>query len=414
MSLKSLARRVSFQLNQTDLSLHLLTKPTVINAPDPSNSIESLAPVAPVGSPIERSSSDQTGLPARLGVMLNGAKKGEIGVILRDGDVLARVKDIEALNLSPTAGGENIRGDTYVSLKSLSSELSFSVDQRSLSLLLVSRPRGNAARIAAVKEPVKVAPAPRADTVELPQRNPADQRAMLTIKVNEVKQGVTDIILRGDDVLARVKDLKAIGMVSVNGRQEKIRGEEYVSLRSLQPTLSFGVNEKTLALELTITPDAFGEHIIAGATHRPAKLEYPENTSGFLNYSINLRDFNTVDAFSELGVTLKNTHIYSGVSRNADGSIVRGLSNVTVSNRHDSNRFIIGDRLVNSDILGGSITMGGLSYFRDFALDPYMVRNPGLHYAGAVSMSPLTKTDPFSLTKTNPVAAAGFSEGVAA
>ena len=30
------------------------------------------------------------------------------------------------------------------------------------------------------------------------------------------------------------------------------------------------------------------------------------------------------------------------------------------------------------------------------------------------ALSPLTKTDPFSLTKTNPAAAAGFSEGVAA
>ena len=31
-----------------------------------------------------------------------------------------------------------------------------------------------------------------------------------------------------------------------------------------------------------------------------------------------------------------------------------------------------------------------------------------------IALSPLTKTDPFSLTKTNPAAAAGFSEGVAA
>jgi outer membrane usher protein len=125
--------------------------------------------------------------------------------------------------------------------------------------------------------------------------------------------------------------------------------------------------------------------VITGAFNRPAKIEYPENTSGFLNYAVNVRDFKSINAFSEVGVTLNNTHLYTGVSRNADGSIVRGLSNVTVSNRKNSNRFIVGDRLVNSDILGGSITLGGLSYFRDFALDPYMVRNPGLHYEGAVS-----------------------------
>jgi hypothetical protein len=113
------------------------------------------------------------------------------------------------------------------------------------------------------------------------------------------------------------------------------------------------------------------------------QTKYPENNVAS-QLRVNLRDFKSIDVFSELGVTLNNTHLYTGVSQTADGSIRRGLSNVTVSNRNNANRFIVGDRLVNSDILGGSIALGGLSYFRDFALDPYMVRNRR-HYEGAVS-----------------------------
>jgi outer membrane usher protein FimD/PapC len=386
VSLKSLASQVSFQLNQADLVLQLLIKPNAATPGALGNRENPLPPVAQTAAPIERRLSSQTDLPARLGVQWNGVKRGEISVILRDHDIFAPLKDIAAIDPFLINGRhEIIRGETYVSLESLSSEMSFSVDERSLGLILAARSHHSDGKVAAVPVPTVPSPAPAEKIVEVRQDAAGDQRAILTLKVNEVKQGETDIILRGNDVLARVKDLKAIGMVSINGRRETLRGEEYVSLSSLQPALSFGVNEKTLALDLTIAPDAFGEHVIAGASNRPAKLEYPENNSGFLNYAVNLRDFKSIDAFSELGVTLNNTHLYTGISRTADGSIVRGLSNVTVSNRQSANRFIIGDRLVNSDILGGSITMGGLSYFRDFALDPYMVRNPGLHYEGAVS-----------------------------
>ena len=54
-----------------------------------------------------------------------------------------------------------------------------------------------------------------------------------------------------------------------------------------------------------------------------------------------------------------------------------------------------------------------------FALDLWLQDQRSFYYANVqeiepIVVSPLTKTDPFSLTKTNPAAAAGFSEGVAA
>jgi hypothetical protein len=49
-----------------------------------------------------------------------------------------------------------------------------------------------------------------------------------------------------------------------------------------------------------------------------------------------------------------------------------------------------------------------------FALDNAPDFAEGSDFGKAALVSPLTKTDPFSLTKRDPVAAAGFSEGVAA
>ena len=212
-----------------------------------------------------------------------------------------------------------------------------------------------------------------------------DQRAILEFRVNSKNKGETDVILRGEDVLARVKDLQSVGMAAVNGRQETIGGEIFVSLRSLAPSLMFDVHEKDLALDLTLVPEAFGEHVLSGRDYRPEKLEHREDTSAFVNYAVNANNFKSIDAFSEIGVTVKNALVYSSVSKNSQGEFLRGLTNVTINDRDRNIRTMIGDRLVNSDFLGGSITMGGLSYFRDFALDPYFIRNPGLNYAGAVS-----------------------------
>lgn len=139
VSLKSLSRQLSFQLNQTDLALYLRTKPDAATRPPPSQNENLLAPVAPVATSIERRSSNQTDLPARLGVQWNGVRKGEVSVILRNNDILAPLENILAIDPSLTHGRrETIRGETYVSIESLSSELSFTVDERSLGLLLAT------------------------------------------------------------------------------------------------------------------------------------------------------------------------------------------------------------------------------------------------------------------------------------
>ncbi len=213
----------------------------------------------------------------------------------------------------------------------------------------------------------------------------ADQRAILELAINEVKKGEVVVFLRDSDVLVRVKDLEAAGLKSLAGAREYIRGDDYVPLNSLAPQVSFKLDERDLTLSLTAEPSLLGYNRVSIQPNKPPDMVYSEDPSGFLNYSFYLRDFKRTEAFGEFGMTIKNSLLYSGLLKNGDGSIVRGLSNLTISDRHSLNRTVVGDRLVSSDVLGGSLAIGGIGFFRDFGLDPYFVQYPGLNFSGAVS-----------------------------
>jgi len=213
----------------------------------------------------------------------------------------------------------------------------------------------------------------------------ADRRALLELRVNEVKKEEIAVYLRGDDVLARVADLHKAGLRSFKGLRNEIRGENYVSLKSLAPNFSFMIDETDLSLRLKADPAFLGSTVIPLKTSRPSQIVYREDTSGFLNYAFNLRDFKRFEAFSEAGLTIKNALLYGSVSRNSEGQFVRGFSNITLSQHDRLTRAIFGDTLVNSDVLGGNLVMAGVQFARDFGLDPYFVRNPTINYSGAVT-----------------------------
>ena len=386
VSLKSLARELSFELNEADLNLRITLKQSAKN-PRASSPPTVLHPPPVKGATAKpRLIADNTLRQARLALQLDDVRKGEINVILRDQDMLVRSKDLTLLATNIAVGQQElIRGETYVSLKTLSPNFTYALDTTDLSLRVTSNPAPVTTNVTSADPSPATSLSEREESVRIDRRPAADQRAILEIVVNSEKKGETDVILRGDDVLARVTDLQSVGMASVDGRKETIGGDSFVSLRSLAPLLLFNVNEKDLALDLTLRPDAFSAHVFSGRDFRPEKMEYREDPSGFVNYAVSANNFKSVDAFGEVGITIKNALVYSSVSRNLDGEIVRGLTNVTISDRDRNVRTVIGDRLVNSDSLGGSLTMGGLSYFRDFSLDPYFIRNPGLNYSGAVA-----------------------------
>src|SRR5215475_5630101 len=70
-----------------------------------------------------------------------------------------------------------------------------------------------------------------------------DDRAVLTLTINEVQKGTVIVRLRGGDILMQVSDLRESGVQNFSGQREVIDGEDYVSLRSLAPGIRFQLDE---------------------------------------------------------------------------------------------------------------------------------------------------------------------------
>lgn len=211
-----------------------------------------------------------------------------------------------------------------------------------------------------------------------------DQRAILQLIVNRVEKGEILVLISAPDVMARVSDLERAGLRNFYGKREAVRGEAYVSLSSLAPDVAFEMDEKALALRLTAEPVLLGSTVLDLRQGRPRNILYSRDTSGFFNYAINWQDFNQYDAFGEAGLSVGGNLIFSSLSRNADGLVSRGLTNVTLDDRQNLRRWAVGDSVASAGGLGGSLFFGGVSVSREFSLDPYFYRYPSTGLSATV------------------------------
>src|SRR5262249_40039365 len=187
------------------------------------------------------------------------------------------------------------------------------------------------------------------------------QRAIFDLTVNQQPKGEDFVYLEGPDVYARVSDLRGAGLGSLDsGHTIKVQGDEFVLLASLAPNITYQVDETTFVLQLTARSALLGTTTLNLGFGRPAGTTYSDNASAFVNYAVHLRDFNSVDAFWEGGVSFGDNLLYSGLLLNPQGQWVRGLTNVTVSAREDLRSLTLGDALVTArDPLSGGVFVGG-------------------------------------------------------
>ncbi|MGZ5429735.1 MAG: fimbria/pilus outer membrane usher protein, partial [Thermoanaerobaculia bacterium] len=211
------------------------------------------------------------------------------------------------------------------------------------------------------------------------------QRAVVPLSVNTVPKGDVSALLMGDDVLLRVRDLSAAGVSGFAGRRETRDGEEWVSLASLAPGVSYRLDQETVTLSVTVPPTWLAGQVLDLGMPRPAGLVYLSSPSLFANYAVNVTDAKTWNAFGEAGLSLGGDLFYSAVLRSDDGSIVRGLTNVTHDDRTRLMRWVAGDTFAAAGGLGGSLFLAGLSVSRSFDLDPYFSRYPSFALSGAAT-----------------------------
>ena len=211
------------------------------------------------------------------------------------------------------------------------------------------------------------------------------QRAVLELIVNEVSSGESLVVLRGADVLVAVQALTDAGLLGIEGQRELVAGQEFVSLNTLAPAVSFRVDERDLRLHVTASPELLGERVHDLYSGAPVNLVFKSDTSGFLNYAVNYATEGPVGLFAESALSVRGALLYNTVS--SHGSVAtRGLTSVTVDQRQQMRRWTLGDSLPFSGPLGGDASIGGITVAKEFGINPYFVRHPTLSLSTPIAV----------------------------
>ncbi len=219
--------------------------------------------------------------------------------------------------------------------------------------------------------------------------------AFLRISLNEEDKGEFLVSITDEgDFLVRTEDLRKMGFSKLKGKLTTLEGEEFLSLKSVEG-LRVELNEKKLALEITADPRLLARKTLMLRYPRQAKVYYPKDTSGFLNYSLIYfaRDSFTYDSTvlaDQLGFRVGDFLLLSDSSytqrRGEGGQFVRLMSNITYDRREDLKRIVGGDFFASSGELGSTLNMGGISFSKNYNIDPYFIKYPEIGFSGLASL----------------------------
>jgi outer membrane usher protein len=222
----------------------------------------------------------------------------------------------------------------------------------------------------------------------------AESMIIVTITLNGEAKGEFFIEATTDgDYLITPDDLKAIGLVDPIGTMSTVNGKSYVSLKSIKG-VSFSLNEKTVALEIAASPELLQKSVIDLRPKISEKVVYPKDTSFFLNYGLNYTAGNNSDSSSfsaanQFGARLGDFLFLtdsSFVDTKESSRFVRLMSSVIYETRKDFNRLLFGDTYATSGNLGSSVNIGGISFSRNYGMDPYFIKQPTAGYLGYISL----------------------------
>jgi outer membrane usher protein len=213
-------------------------------------------------------------------------------------------------------------------------------------------------------------------------RSQSEQRAMLPVKINETSHGDVLSLIEGEDVFVPKTFLEQIALPLERAATKTMAGEEYVSLKSLAPNLSFAIDPADLVLSITVDPKFLGRQVVA-LQRRSGAEDRGGDPSLFFNYAVTGQTKHTPTLFTEVGASRGNRLFYSGLSRTPESGFVRGLTYLNWDSTSKLRRWTAGDAFVGTDVLGGSVDISGVTVFRQYSLQPYLVRSPSLDVTGS-------------------------------
>jgi outer membrane usher protein FimD/PapC len=221
------------------------------------------------------------------------------------------------------------------------------------------------------------------------------QMAILRVVLNQEEKGEFFVSVTDDgDFLVRVEDLKKMGLSEIRGKGLAFEGEEFVSLKSMEGVKTV-FDEKKLVLELTADPELLEKRVFTLRYPRQAKVYYPKDMAAFLNYNLAYYagDSFTYDSTvltNQLGFRVGDFLLLSDSSysqrKGEGGEFVRLMSNITCDRREDLTRIVVGDFFGSSGELGSTLNMGGISFSKNYNINPYFIKYPEIGFSGLASL----------------------------
>lgn len=223
-----------------------------------------------------------------------------------------------------------------------------------------------------------VAPSPS------PQPTATLSRTFATLRVNGNALGDALIAIGANDVFLRASDLARSGLKTFGGTRRVIAGEDYVSLRSLQPAFTYSLDMKTLVLDVIAQNAALlGTHVQDLAQQPREGTRYERDRGAFVNYAVAKAETGRPTGFFESGLTLPHSVLYQTVQY-AQSGFSRGVTQMIADSRPKLRRTTIGDAAIGTGPLGGAAVLGGIVVARQFTLDPYLLTFPTPTLTGQV------------------------------
>jgi outer membrane usher protein len=208
-------------------------------------------------------------------------------------------------------------------------------------------------------------------------------QTFLPLIVNDVPKGEVPTAIDGDQVWMPVADLEKAGLKGFAGRRDTLFGAPHVLLNSLAPDILMRLDMAEVVLSLTADPKYFDENRVVLQFDRPAGLVQSRSSSGYLNYSATWDQAAGTTGYGEAGLSLYGrASLASSFDVDAEGTLTRGLSSLSLDRPSARQRWEFGDTVSRSTPLGSAPIVAGVSFGRDYSLDPYYYRYPSPSFRG--------------------------------
>lgn len=223
-------------------------------------------------------------------------------------------------------------------------------------------------------------------------KQPAFVRLILGVTLNQIKKGDFYIYKNAaGQYFSKKADFLTLGLREPKADTIEIEGEPYFALDSIAG-LEVHYDEKMLLLNMISAPELFNKNIFDLSSRYRKGVIKPNDNSAFVNYRLGYSgDESGTESFNlstEVGLRMFDTLLLSNFSHkktDAGTDSVRLMTNVNHDWRDDLTRLTIGDFFAFSGDLGSTQNLGGVSFSKRYAIDPYLIQRPTADLTGVVS-----------------------------